>query len=152
MTNKRYLLILPILILLLQMVACSNDDDYSINDLVGKWECFRMETVTKDAKTGEILYETKTPRRQDGLADSTYTIAFYENGTGQYLDGHSKGEVWQYEVYGSSFVWGKGNHPWVIDELTHDSFVIKIEQEFFNYELEKSIIVIHILGHRKIGN
>ena len=43
------------LFLVMWMLACSNDDDYGINDVIGKWECYRMEGIITDAKSGEVL-------------------------------------------------------------------------------------------------
>ena len=145
---KKLTFIFLFIISLIALSACSKEDGFENADIVGKWQCYRMEVITQDAKTGEILYKRDTPKTCDGT-DSTYIVAFYENNTGRYLDKGNNNKIWPFEVKGKVLSINNGV-KFNIDELTSKTMILSRKEEFFNYDIEKSVIYIWLHVYRKV--
>lgn len=137
-----------IFISLITLSACSKDEVFCNADIVGKWQCYRMESIREDAKTGEILDKLDTPKASDG-ADSTYIVAFYENNTGRYLDRGDDKTIWRYEVKGNVLNINNGVE-FNIDELTNKTMILRREVKDFDYDIEKWVKYISLKVYNKV--
>lgn len=126
-----------VLCTLLFLVACSSDDDITMNDVVGKWECSSSVITYTDVKTGEIIHEATLEDR--------WNFALYENGTGRDI-GDDK--IWPYEVKGNQLIIN-GSIKWNLQLVSHDIMKLSKEEEYFDYDKERQVRLLRLLTYMR---
>ena len=125
------------IILFMGMVACSSDKDneegYNMNDIVGKWECYKYAEIIKGTDSKEIVNEKEFPFKNWQGLDSTWVETFNIDGSYQTSQNGNKVSGIRFEVRGEMLIYSDGSKLH-IDELTHERMRLR-----YTFESRKGV-------------